>query len=386
MKDSTTGTMDGRTGQELSSAPSVPDELKPVTVTQWLHHVVEVETTFKYHELADAKYDEAIQTIVQDSKNSMNAEGDIKIVVSVLNEDEPFDFDSVHHRPLPVEVENYPVVIMMTYKKNVNKIFAEVKTDLTKYDGVTALHCMFNVLEYLETGTCSPYPFTSRQEPLPENQFQNFEKQLARVAKGKRDAKFSLAYWMGRWMRSPYMGQLESSLPADRPARRFTKVTISYKELMKKIDEAKTLLNIPLYALTVNYSPAAALSLCPTLEEVMNKKAIASNISLPPAGTGPPAPMNAAHVEMLFNTVFLNNYGKHKAPQISGKVVGHVWDWSGFLTSFPPFFMVIEIQGSLFFSWSAPPADFDAINKAGIFDGIGDCQEFRYRKFYVRGK
>mmetsp|Transcript_18585 Transcript_18585/g.46029 ORF Transcript_18585/g.46029 Transcript_18585/m.46029 type:complete len:254 (+) Transcript_18585:146-907(+) len=224
-------------------------------VAQWLHHIVEVEESskFKYHQVPTENYGEAIKAIVKDPKNNMNSERDIKIVVTELEDHEPFDFDSVHHRPLPVEVEFYPVVIMMTYKKTGenSKCFAEVKVDLTKYDGVTALHCVFNVLEYLETGECSPYPFTSRQEPLPENQFENFQKQLDRVAKGKRDAKFSLSYWLGRWTRTPFMGTLEASLP-NRPARRFTEVTISYKELMQKIDQAKTLLNIPFYALTVN--------------------------------------------------------------------------------------------------------------------------------------
>lgn len=371
--------------QELSSVSCAPEESTPENITQWLHHIVEVESAFKYLEVTNEKYDEAIKTICKDPNNNVNTEGDIKIVVSVLQGNEAFDFDSVRRRPLPVEVEIYPMVIMMTLKKDENRCFAEIKTDLTKYDGVTALHCMFNVLEYLETGTCSPYPFSSRQEPLPENQFENFQKQLDRVAKGKREAKFSLAYWLGRWKRTPFMGTLEASLP-DRPARRFTELTVSYKELMQKIDEAKTLLRIPYYALTVNYSPAAAVSLCPTLKEAMNKKAIAANIALPPAGTGPPPPMDEAHVEMLFNTVFMNNYGKHQAPKISGKVVGHVWDWSGFLTSFSPFFMVIQIQDKLFFSWSASPADFDAINKAGVFDGIGEWQEFSYRKFYSRGK
>ena len=348
----------------------------PQNVGQWLYHCLEVETEFKYYEKTEEDHRNSLKAIVEDPGNSLNKLDDIAVVVSVLEDHEPFDFDSVHHRPTPVEVVSHPIVFMFFYKVTENKCFAKLKTDLTMYDGVTCLHGLFDMLEHLETGKFSPYPFTGRQEQLPENQFENFQKQLARVEEAKANTEFT----PGVWSRHPLMGQMEDSLP-ERPARRFTEVNISYKELMQKIDEIKNMLDIPFYSLTVNHSPMVALSLCPTLEEAMHKKSIAANIALPPVGVGGPAPMDAAHVEMLFNTLFINNYGRHN-PQISGKVVGHIWDWAGFYASFAPFFFIGTIQGKLFMSYSASPDDFDSIEKSGILDGIGSSKPFRYHKFY----
>lgn len=52
-------------------------------------------------------------------------------------------------------------------------------------DGVTALHSGLNLLEYMESGTFSLYPFTTSNPPLPANQFENFQKELDRVEQGK---------------------------------------------------------------------------------------------------------------------------------------------------------------------------------------------------------
>jgi len=378
-------TSSGASNKRVEFPDEVGIKVPPPNTTQWLHHCIEVETSFKYHERSRDDHQAALDAILADTRNNVNKSADVHVAVSVLDEHEAFDFDSVHHLPLPIEVEHFPLVLMMVYKIGANKCFAKVKVDLTEYDGVAALHAAFNMLEYLETGCCSPYPFKGTNAPLPEHQFENFEKQLSRIYWGKIWVRLSSAYWLGLWRRSPLMGSLEP-LHSVRPALRYTEVSVSFKSLMSKIDQAKELLGIPFYAVTVNYSPSIALSICPSLDEVKDKKKRTDCITFPPVGTGPPPPMNAAHIEAIFNTIFLNNYGKHEAPKISGKVVGYTWDWSGFLTMFPPFFMVIQIQDKLFFSMSGPPSDMETLLASGIFDDVGKSKEFRHRSFYVRGE
>jgi hypothetical protein len=150
----------------------------------------------------------------------------------------------------------------------------------------------------------------------------------------------------------------------ERSGLRYTDVKLSYPEIMKRIGQAKDLLKLPFFAVTVNYSPEVALSLCLTIEECMDRNKKISNICLPPVGTGPPARMNAAHVEMLYNAIFLNLYGKHGAPRTHNgdvRVVGYAWDWSGIIKSYPPFMHVTQIQDKLFFCISAPSPDMQTI-------------------------
>ena len=347
---------------------------------QWLQHTVEVETKFKYHEKTQADHQASLKAILDDPNNNVNRKEDLHVVVTLLGDNEAFDFDSIHHLELPLDVERFPLVVMMIYKKNEDKCFAKIKADLTMYDGVTSLHTVFNMLEHLEYGTCSPFPHTGKNPMPTESQYQNFTKQLSRMYWAKIRAKLSLGYWLGRWQRSPFMGNLESRL-SDRPGLRFTEVTVPFKTIMNKIEQTKELLDIPFYSITVNYSPSIGLAFCPNLET--DKAKIADSITFPPVGTGCPPPMDANQVAALFNTIFVNNYGKHEAPRISGKVVGLTWDWVGMMKSFPPFFFIAQVQGKLFFTMSAAPADFELIAKSGIFDDVGKSTPFRHREAYV---
>ncbi len=57
----------------------------------------------------------------------------------------------------------------------------------------------------------------------------------------------------------------------ERSGLRYTDVKLSYPEIMKRIGQAKDLLKLPFFAVTVNYSPEVALSLCLTIEECMDR-------------------------------------------------------------------------------------------------------------------
>ena len=85
------------------------------------------------------------------------------------------------------------------------------------------------------------------------------------------------------------------------------------------MDSIKETLGFSHYAITVNYSPKVALSLVRSAAEIKSRDARLGGLTLPPAGVGPPPPMDAAHSFMVFNCIFYNNYGRHD-PQISGKV------------------------------------------------------------------
>ncbi|CAJ1944417.1 unnamed protein product [Cylindrotheca closterium] len=351
--------------------------------SQWLHHCIEYQGTKPYVVPSLEDHRKAIELIIADQGNNIQDRDSVGVHVTNVSKDESFDFDSVHHLPLPSLVELWPVVLDMVYQEGSDRCFVRIKCDLNSMDGVTALHAGLNLLEYMESGKISPYPFTASNPPLPANQFENFQNQLGRVEQGKLMAKTSGE--PGVWTRSPFMHEFEDTF-SERPSRRYTSVDVSFKTIMKRIDEAKQILNIPFYAVTVNYSPAVALSISPTLEEAMDRKKRASNIALPPDGTGAPAPMNAAHVEMLFNTIFLNNYGKHGARRLIGKVVGYTWDWSGMLKSFAPFFHIVQIQDKLFFRMSASPPDMRVLEESKLFDDIGKFQSFKELPFYSSKK
>jgi hypothetical protein len=332
----------------------------------------------------------AIDAIVADEGNVVK-QGEVSVHIMTLSKEDPFDFDSVQHLPLSILVEEFPLVLEMIYQEGSDKCFVRVKADLNFYDGVSALHTGFNLLEYLDTTNTtkviSPYPFTASNPSLPDHQqMQNFQKQLGRLRWGKIAARLNPLYWLRVWQHTPFMATFEDQFTV-RPGLRYTDVQLSYPEIMKRISRAKDLLKIPFFAVTVNYSPWVAVSLCPTVEECMDKNKKVSNICLPPVGTGPPAPMNAAHVEMLYNTIFVNLYGKHAAPRTHNgnvRVVGYAWDWTGMMKSYPPFFHVTQIQDKLFFSISAPPPDMQAIVGSKIFDDLGESQPYRHRPLYSR--
>mmetsp|Transcript_18296 Transcript_18296/g.34959 ORF Transcript_18296/g.34959 Transcript_18296/m.34959 type:complete len:408 (+) Transcript_18296:96-1319(+) len=367
---------------EVKSTPPPPaKEADPLHTRQWLFHIIEVETDVEHCLQSVEKHEVGLRKIIADKGNPLK-EGNVGVHVTTLPKDTPFDFDSVHHLPAAPIVEKYGLVLEAIYREDTkSKCFVRVKVDLTAYDGVTALHAGFNLLEYLEHGDISAYPFTSSNTlPPPDVQMDNFTRQMKRIVSAKKAIESDpLHNRQGVWQRSPLMYELEDNFDS-RKGRRFTNVNLTFKETMQRLDQVKQALGIDLYATTVNFSPDAVVSLCPTIEDVLDKETKLANISFPPAGTGPPPPMNNDHVGALFNTIFLNNYGRHE-PRISGTVVGYMWDWSGLFKTFPPVVHVSTIQGKLFLSMSASPPDMAEMEK--IFnDKVGESHSFTGLPFH----
>ena len=57
----------------------------------------------------------AIELIVADERNNIKDRDSVEVHVMNVSKGEPFDFDSVHHLPLPSLVESWPVVLDMVY-------------------------------------------------------------------------------------------------------------------------------------------------------------------------------------------------------------------------------------------------------------------------------
>jgi hypothetical protein len=354
---------------------------------QWLIFCVQIDT--KYCNKSIEEHARAAKAIVEGSVSTLQP-GSLAVIRLVLKDDAPFDFDSVHHLPLPFEMDTTPVVVEMVYKKSQDRCFARIKTDLSRYDGVTAFCAGQNVLEFLEHGSAdamSIYPFTppKRGVELPLSNYVAFFKQLTRVLWAIGWNLLNPRYWRGHWVRGPLQGRLESTLPP-RPWLRYSQVpdTTSFKDFLQQLDETKRYLGLPLYATTLNSSPYAFLTLVSSKEQLFTKQARYNNIFGPPAGYASPPPMNALHVGTLYNTLFFNNYGRHN-PNISGRITDLVWNWCGMYSSFTLFAFAAEIQGKKFFAFSAPPADFEAVTKEGLIgNGLGPVQPFIQREFYIR--
>jgi hypothetical protein len=123
-----------------------------------------------------------IDAIVADEGNIIK-QGEVSVHIMTLAKEDPFDFDSVQHLPLSVLVEEFPLVLEMIYQEGSDKCFVRVKADLNFYDGVSALHTGFNLLEYLDTTNTSkaisPYPFTASNPPYPITRCRTFRNNWA---------------------------------------------------------------------------------------------------------------------------------------------------------------------------------------------------------------
>ena len=275
-----------------------------------------------------------------------------------------------------------------------SKYFVRIKVDLNGYDGVTALHAGLNLIECLEHGNAtqlSSYPFSTSNPPLPdpEQQLANFQAQQQRIQKslGEDEATQNVPSAGTEWSRTARVAEeFESIYKGNRPAMRISDVKLKFPEILSRIDKAKKQLELPFYAATVNFAPNVAVALCPTLNSFLDKEEKIHHITFPPEGTGPPPPMNEQHAQDLFNTVFLNSYGKHQAPRTThSKVVGYTWDWSGLLATFPPFFVVCQIQETRFLYWSASQPEFEQLMHSKILEDLGEgstVHPFQGRSIY----
>ena len=349
---------------------------------------IEIETSSKFCCKSEHDHFEACEAITTFNGNPVK-KGDLVVIRRIFSLDDSvsgtFDFDTVHHLPLSPKVYTTPIVVEMVYMEGIDKCFARVKNDLMCYDGVTALHVAFEVLEYLEhtnADALSPYPFKDRnlsKGNIPGSNWGNFFVQLGCLLWMTIKTLFTWNYWKGHFVRGPLQAFQEDKL-LTRPCFRFSNPpkSFKFKDFIALMDNLKADLGIEKCAITLNFSPKIALAILPDIRKLSSKEKILDHITLPPVGVGEPSPMNGAHVAMLSNTVFFNNYGRHNI-NISGKVVDFVWDWSGFLKSFPPLFFAIEIQGNSFYRVCVPSPYLNLF--ANKFVNLGSVKHFIGRPF-----
>ena len=370
---------------------------KPYTYTninKTLQFGIQVEQAQKVIAQKD-KLTTAAGLLTSGGKSVVKA-NDLLVLSRTVGKDHPFSFASVHHDlPLPQAVDTVPMLIEVVFKEGVaDKLFVRIKNDLDYYDGVTATHTGFQVLELLEHGALdqvSPFPFTGNNGgPDSHNsagRVLRFFAQLWRILLAVVLSLLSPSYWRGAWMPGPFQSSIEASCKGTRVCRRYNQIpaSVTFKEIMTMTDVIKSTLKLPYYAVTVNFSPTVALALVPTLAELKNKQARNKCICLPPAGTGPPPPMDAAHSASLFNCLFYNNYGRHN-PNISGQVTDFLWDWMGMYDTFLTFTHCVEIQGRKFVRWCAHPDEWRKIEATGVLSKLGVGAAFSPVPFYVKPK
>ena len=183
-------------------------EIKPyeMNITKSLQFCIEVQqaknmTTQRAKESLTAN---AKNMLVQSDKCVVKS-GEFKILSRTVPTTHPFTFSSVHNDiVLPKEVETIPMVIEVVFQEsNSDKLFVRIKNDLEYYDGVTATHTAFQVLELLDGVSVlgiSAYPFHSNNGPVPGANFGNFLPHLGRVLYSAATAPLFPAWWQGKWM------------------------------------------------------------------------------------------------------------------------------------------------------------------------------------------
>jgi len=321
---------------------------------------------------------------------------DLLVLSHTVGKNHPFSFAALHNDlPLPDSVATVPMVVEVVFKEGVkDMLFVRIKNDLDCYDGVTATHTSFQVLEFMESGSIdkvSPFPYTGTNGGADGHnspgRFLRFFMQLARIFLAVVCTMFSPSYWRGAWMPGPLQSTIEASTKGTRVCRRYKNIpeSVTFREILSVMDAIKTMLKLKFYAVTVNFSPTVALALVPTLEALKSREARLGCLTLPPAGTGPPPPMDAAHSGALFNCLFYNNYGRHN-PNFSGKVTDFLWDWMGIYDTFLTFTHVVEVQGKKFVRWCAHPDEWKKIEATGLLSKLGPAEAFTPVPFYSKGK
>jgi hypothetical protein len=250
----------------------------------------------------------------------------------------------------------------------------------------------------LEHGTVdkvSPFPYTgvngSKDAHNSAGRVLRFFAQLFRVLLASVFSLFSPSYWRSKWMPGPFQSSIEASWKGTRVCRRYHMIpeSVTFEDISGITEGVRVALKLKYYAVTVNFAGIdgstvpVALALVPTAAELKKRDARLNRLTLPPAGTGPPPAMDAAHSKMLFNCLFYNNYGRH-SPNISGKVTDFLWDWMGIYDTFLTFTHCIEIQGKRIVRWCAHPEEWKKIEATGLLRKLGEAEAFTPVPFYSK--
>ena len=378
---------------------SAPKSNYKIGTLQTLQHCIEISNAQKLTtEEAKANVERAAMMIVKSGKTCFR-QGDLFTTYTVLSSASAFDFNTVHKDLiLPPAVDKYPVVVEIVAKEDVeDKVFVRVKADLNHYDGVTAMNVGFQVAEYAEYGDCNKINTLSiagaNGDAGKGTRILNFLFFLLRLLyyflvsllKGDSNSEFTSG-WRRSTTEEKYKELSKTSKEGSwRDCRRYhVPANVSFREVLTKIDAIKNALKLSYYAVTVNFSPTVAVAFVKDIKTLKDKKAKLKCLALPPAGTGPPPPMNAYLSQTMTNCLFLNNYGRHN-PTFSGQVTDIVWDWQGFYQTFNPFVFVIEVSGEIFMRVCCPPSEMKIIEDANILKGIGEPMNFCSAPFYEPG-
>jgi len=327
------------------------------------------ETTQHVHHCDQADHDAAAAVVSRTI--DLVKEGDLKVVR--VDEESTLDFDDVNSREVPAEWFSVPMLIQFFYDKT--KVFARVLTHLTEYDGVAALHTLFNVMEQLEHINCDQAPESYLTKPAFKTSNLEHVFDPAKLDAHIEFLEKSAASVVDDGTKlpaCPSRADLEDSLQP-RIWKRFASKDVKFKQFTQFVSDCQARLDLPYIAYTVNYAPSATLGRTTNILDTLDKQKRVDGIFVP---KGPIMPMNLEHVRQLSYALFWNNYGRHN-PNISSKVKSVVWDWAGFLKSFAGFAFAIEVHGQPFYVTSFPERDWKVCAEAfGQVDGgvpLRDC-------------
>ncbi|CAJ1336437.1 unnamed protein product [Effrenium voratum] len=270
------------------------------------------------------------------------------------------DFNSVHSLEVSFTWETVPVVVQCVPSESSGVMFFKVATCLSQYDGVAALHTVFNLAEYLEHTASGKEPefsqpafkVANRKEEFDEKKMTAHLEHLESLQRAAEECTFDKAMQAGL---PPHSGRarLEEQLPP-RVVRRVSSSATSFREFICIMSEAKARLNLSHVATPVNYSPQLALSRLPGFSEALDREKRVNGVFCP---IGPPLPMNLAHAKELSYMFLFNNYGKHNPNLSLLQVKGAAWNWTGLCKCFAPVAWCATIQGKFFYLTSFAEPD-----------------------------
>ncbi|KAL9139710.1 putative tandem protein 16 [Amphidinium carterae] len=304
-------------------------------------------------QVGEEAFQKAAETIT--GKVGAVKRGDLVVETVVLPE---VDFNIVHSMEVSQTWSRVPMVVQCVLG-SFRGLFLKVTTCLVNYDGVTALHTLFNVAELLEQDFCGKkvnlsvpaFKFANRRVDFDEKKMAAHQEHLARLrsedcACDERTLEHGLP---PRPSRAGFEEQL--------PPRVYTRISNSmtlHRQALGIMSEVMERLKLSHVATTVNYSPEGALSRLTCIMDVVDREKRLNGVFTP---IRHPPPMGVSHAEQLSYMFFVNNYGKHNPNLSLLEVKGVSWNWTGFTRCFTPFLWFATIQGRLFYLTSFAEPD-----------------------------
>lgn len=271
------------------------------------------------------------------------------------------NFNLVNAMPISPTWFSRPLVIQIVQSEKVDSLFLRSTTCLTNYDGVTALHTVFNVAEYLEHGKSKrPEEYLTLPAFKTANERVDFDetKMAAHVDNvSKQQAIFQHWTWEDVLADGLPPGPVRSCFEEQlqpREWRRFAQSQSSFKDFVAVASDIQERLKLTNVAVTVNFSPSVALAEVTTMQDVLDRQKRIEGIFTP---VGAPLPMNLSHAEGLSYMLFWNNYGRHDPNLEILEVKGVSWNWTGLCKCFTPVLICTMVNGKNYFITSLAEPD-----------------------------